>query len=265
MLRRKLIALDADGTVLRADNTISAPVTRAIAQAQAVGHEVMLATGRSWEAAQPVVHLAGLRSRFVVCANGAITMRWDPHSPDGYTRFHVETFDAHDVLETIRPQLPDGRYMVEDANGFRRYTEEAGDWLLERAEKVPFERLAEVPATRVVVVSPGHDEEDFLKVVNGMGLHEVSYSIGWTAWLDISPNGVTKASALEQVRKNLAFDRRDVICVGDGRNDIEMLRWAARYGRGVAMGHASDDVIAAANEVTGNIDEDGVALLLATV
>ncbi|HEU0256741.1 MAG TPA: HAD family hydrolase [Microbacteriaceae bacterium] len=263
--RRRLVALDVDGTILNADDTVSRPVVEAIAAAARAGHEVMLATGRSWEAAEPVMRKAGIRSRYVVCANGAITMKRDPRSPGGYRRFHIDTFDAHEVLATIRPRLPDGRFLVEDATGFRRYTEAAGDWLLERAEKVPFDRLAEVPATRVVVVSPGHDEEDFFRVVESMGLHRVSYSIGWTAWLDISPEGVTKATALERVRELLGFERRDVICVGDGRNDIEMLRWAAEEGRGVAMGHASDDVVAAANEVTGSIDDDGVAALLAAI
>ena len=38
-----------------------------------------------------------------------------------------------------------------------------------------------------------------------------------------------------------------------------MLRWA---GLGVAMGQASDEVKAAAREVTGTVDEDGLAVLL---
>jgi len=49
------------------------------------------------------------------------------------------------------------------------------------------------------------------------------------------------------------------VAIGDGRNDIEMLAWAAR---GVAMGHADDSVKAAADEVTGSIDEDGAVPVL---
>ena len=45
-----------------------------------------------------------------------------------------------------------------------------------------------------------------------------------------------------------------MLAIGDGRNDIEMLRWA---GRGVAMGQAVDDVKAAADFVTGTIQEHG--------
>ena len=79
-----------------------------------------------------------------------------------------------------------------------------------------------------------------------MGLHKVSYSIGWTAWLDIAPDGVNKATAMERVRHALGIPRAHVVAVGDGRNDIELLQWAGAEGRGVAMGQAPDEVKAAA-------------------
>jgi hydroxymethylpyrimidine pyrophosphatase-like HAD family hydrolase len=49
------------------------------------------------------------------------------------------------------------------------------------------------------------------------------------------------------------------VAIGDGRNDIEMLTWA---GRGVAMGQAPDEVMAAADEVTYSVFEDGAAHVL---
>jgi hydroxymethylpyrimidine pyrophosphatase-like HAD family hydrolase len=51
----------------------------------------------------------------------------------------------------------------------------------------------------------------------------------------------------------------DVLAIGDGRNDIEMLRWA---GRGVAMGQAVEEVKQAADAVTGTVYDDGIALEL---
>lgn len=87
----------------------------------------------------------------------------------------------------------------------------------------------------------------------------MTYSVGWTAWLDIAAEGVTKASALEALRRKLGTDPANTVAVGDGRNDIEMLTWAAR---GVAMGQAADEVIAAADEVTASVLDDGAALVL---
>ena len=54
-------------------------------------------------------------------------------------------------------------------------------------------------------------------------------------------------------------DPKEICAVGDDVNDIPMLRNA---GLGVAMGHASRDVLEAADLVTGNHDQDGVACLV---
>eukprot|EP01031_Cornospumella_fuschlensis_P010720 gene10720-biopygen9008 len=107
--------------------------------------------------------------------------------------------------------------------------------------------------------------EDFLSVVERMGLHKVSYNVGWTAWLDIAPDGVNKATALESVRALLNIPRANVMAVGDGRNDIDMLEWAGAHGRAVAMGQAPDEVRAVSTEQTASDRNDGVALVLATV
>lgn len=255
----KLVALDVDGTVLHEDGDVSPAVLNAVKAASDAGHRLMLATGRSWESTEPVMAQLGLTSDYVVCANGALIMKRDG---DGYVRHHVETFDPTEVLTLIHANLDDGRYMVEYPDGFRRYTEGMTDWNLEDAEKVPFEELLEKPVTRVVVVSPGHDEQEFLQAVEDMGLHKVTYAIGWTAWLDIAPFGVNKSTALEHVRSWLGVAPTDVVAVGDGRNDIEMLRLAGREGRGVAMGQAPDVVKYAATEVVADVTNDGVVSVL---
>ena len=86
--------------------------------------------------------------------------------------------------------------------------------------------------------------------------------MGWSAWLDLTPGGVSKASALEEVRRRLGVEPFETMAVGDGGNDAEMLAWAAR---GVAMGHAPAALRAVADEVTGTIDDDGVVAVLRSV
>jgi HAD superfamily hydrolase (TIGR01484 family) len=257
-----LVALDVDGTIMHEDETIDERVSAAVASAVARGHEVTLATGRSWATTAPVLERLGLRPEYVVSANGAITMRRDDSAPDGYTRAHVETFDPTAVLERIRAHLPSGRFMVEVPDGFRFYTEGMSDWNLDNAQQVTFEELLDRRATRVVVISPDHELEEFLRLVDDMGLHQVSYSIGWTAWLDIAPDGVSKATALERVRGWLDVPLDRVIAVGDGRNDLEMFAWAGAAGRSVAMGQAPDEVRDAADEVTGDVEHAGLAAVL---
>ncbi len=258
-----LIVLDIDGTILHEDETLSDATIHAMRAVRDAGHDLTIATGRSWETTRPVLQVIDVCPDYVVCANGAVTMRRDPESPDGFARAVVETFDPRPVLERIKAGLPDGRFMVEDAAGQRFFTEGMAEWDLKNAIKVEFDALAEVPVTRVVCVSPTHSLEEFLELVGDMGLHQVSYSIGYTAWLDIAPEGVNKATALERVRAWQGVPRERVFAAGDGRNDIEMLEWAAQGGRAVAMGQAPPEVLAAATEVTLSVEDDGVAAALA--
>lgn len=265
-MKRSLIALDVDGTVLQEDGVISDAVIAEIGRVRDLGHEVMLATGRSVAMTLPILDRLGITPEYVVCSNGAIVLCRDANAPTGYRRRFVETFNPAEVLQTIKASLATAHYAVEDETGLYRFTGYFPDGTLgASSERVDFEELLAHPATRVVVISPGHAVEDFLAVVEQMGLHKVSYNVGWTAWLDIAPDGVNKATALERVRRELAIPRTRVVAIGDGRNDIDMLEWAAARGRGVAMGQAPDEVKDAGNEVTESELEDGVAAALSSL
>ena len=261
---RWLVALDIDGTLLTHRGEVHPEVTAAVRAAAERGHEVMLATGRSWAETRGVLNDLALWPEFVVCSNGAVLMKRDALASDGYARHHVKTFHPEQVLQLIREHLPAGCYAVEDEQGDYYYTEPLpGVDANSMHHQVAFEKLLTLRATRVVVVSPDHDAEEFLKVVERIGLQRVSYAIGWAAWLDIAPEGVSKASALEGVRESLGVPRQRLFAVGDGDNDIQMLTWAGEMGRGVAMGNATDDVKAYATEVTGSVDENGLVSALA--
>jgi hypothetical protein len=81
-------------------------------------------------------------------------------------------------------------------------------------------------------------------------------------WIDVTPGGVSKASALENLRDRLGIAPEYTVAVGDGLNDLEMLAWAAR---GVAMGHAPQAVRDTADEVTGTLEDAGVIDVLHTL
>ena len=260
---RLLIVLDIDGTILLEDESLSPGVVEAVEHAHRAGHEVMLATGRSWEGTRGILHVLRIAPEYVVCSNGAVIMRRLEGDESVYERFHTETFDATDVLTLLREHLPEARYMVELADGHRLYTEQLEDWNLVNARRVPFEELTAQPVCRVVVVSPGRSEQDFVELVKRIGLNQVSYAVGWTAWLDIAPKGVDKSSALELVRGWTGFDPAHVLVIGDGRNDVGMFRWARENGgRAVAMQQGPQEVRDAAGETTLSVQAGGVAEVL---
>jgi hydroxymethylpyrimidine pyrophosphatase-like HAD family hydrolase len=251
--------------VLHEDGTLTDATIAEVARVAGLGHEVMLATGRSVSMTLPVVDRLGIVPQYLVCANGAVVLGRDADAPLGYRRVHVEVFDPAEVLNRVKGYLEGASYAVEDAEGVFRYTGAFPDGVLTASsQQVAFDDLLGVEATRVVVISPDHAMEDFLSVVDRLGLHKVTYNVGWTAWLDIAPDGVNKGTGMEFVRSGLGVPGDRVIVMGDGRNDIDMFEWAvAGGGAAVAMGQAPEEVVAVASERTGTDLDDGVAAALA--
>ncbi len=260
---RLLIVLDIDGTVILEDESLSPGVVEAVAHAQRAGHEVMIATGRSWEGTRGILRVLEIAPEYVVCSNGAVVLKCVDAGQLRYDREHVETFDPAEVLAQLRTHLPDARYLVELPDGRRLYTEYLDDWNLVHAKRVSFDELSAQPVCRIVVVAPDQREKDFVDLVDRIGLNQVSYAVGWTAWLDIAPQGVDKSTGLELVRTELGIDPAHVLVIGDGRNDVGMFRWALENGgRAVAMEQGPQEVRDAAGETTTSVTAGGVAEVL---
>ncbi len=77
--------------------------------------------------------------------------------------------------------------------------------------------------------------------------------------LDIIAPGGGKVTGIKEYLERSGLKREEVIAFGDGENDIGMLRFA---GIGVAMGNGEPEVKEAADYVTSDIDEDGIAKAL---
>ncbi|HYO38751.1 MAG TPA: HAD family hydrolase [Nocardioidaceae bacterium] len=263
----RLVALDIDGTLFSnvpstgvVEETISPAVIDAVRRASDAGAHVLLATGRSTFGISHVWDMLGLpdsgRTVLSVASNGSVTFRYPPLEV-----LSTVTFDASEIVGMLLEHVPNAAVAVEEIGvGYRINRpfpdgEITGQMMLQSVEELVAE-----PVTRVIIRDPHSSEEEFLELAEKLGLHGTNYFIGWTAWLDIAPEGVSKASALAEIAADLGVAREDVLAIGDGRNDIEMLRWA---GRGVAMGQAPLEVQEAADDVTRTVVEDGVAFELA--
>jgi HAD superfamily hydrolase (TIGR01484 family) len=260
----RLVALDIDGTLLRwIDGTgtsheeITPAVHDAVRRAQEAGAHVVLASGRSPDGMTGVADLLGLATEdspvWVVASNGAVVFRYPPMQV-----VHEETFDARAAVAAVLTEHPQALVAVEErGRGYRvnrhfPMGELSGEMILSEVESMVAE-----PVSRVIIRDPDATVEDFVALAGRLGLHGTDYVVGWTAWLDLAPVGVSKASGLQVVCRELGVAEGDVLAIGDGRNDIEMLTWA---GRGVAMGQAVEEVREAADAVTATVDDDGAAV-----
>jgi HAD superfamily hydrolase (TIGR01484 family) len=269
-LTPRLVALDIDGTLFtnvpstgEVEDSIRPVVVDAVRRAYDAGAHIVLATGRSTIGITHVWEMLGLPPEgspggtqvLSVASNGSVTFRYPPVEVRS-----TETFDASEIVKMLLEEVPNAAVAVEEIGvGYRINRpfpegEITGEMRLQSVEELVAE-----PVTRVIIRDPHSSEEEFLALAEKLGLHGTNYFIGWTAWLDIAPEGISKASALADVAAELEVAQADVLAIGDGRNDIEMLAWA---GRGVAMGQAPLEVQEAADDVTETAENDGVAVEL---
>ncbi|MEG1732135.1 MAG: HAD hydrolase family protein, partial [Longicatena sp.] len=75
------------------------------------------------------------------------------------------------------------------------------------------------------------------------------------ATLEITAKGIDKSIGVKTLTNKWGIDMSEVICFGDGANDVIMLQEA---GLGIALGNANEKAKKAADRVCGHIDEDGV-------
>lgn len=235
--------------------SMSRRVMAGIRNAVSAGVHVVLATGRPVVSTIPVLAELGLVAGNAVCSNGAIRM--DVASGELLT---VHQFDATVVLDQLRALFPGALFAVERpgaenlTTGLFPVPEMSADRMVDHAT------LVAEPITRLTVYWDGHTAAELAARFDAERLPGVSCLLDPAApWLVAVAAGISKGTTLEQLRIELDVPASATLAVGDGDNDVEMLRWAAR---GVAMGNAPDYVKAVAREVTGTIDDDGLALVL---
>ncbi|HEX3298331.1 MAG TPA: HAD family hydrolase [Nocardioides sp.] len=262
--RPKLVALDIDGTLLKwvegvgtTYEQISPPVYDAVHRALDAGVHVVLASGRSPHGMTNVADLLDLHGDegeqlWVVASNGAVVFRYPPIDV-----VHEVTFDAAPAVRAVLQEHPSALVAVEERGvGYRVNRPFPPGELSGEFTIADVADLVAVPVSRVIIRDPDATADDFVALGARLGLQGTDYVVGWTAWLDLAPVGVSKASGLEYVARELGVDAPDVLAIGDGRNDIEMLQWA---GRGVAMGQSIDEVQESADAVTGSVHDEGAA------
>jgi HAD superfamily hydrolase (TIGR01484 family) len=261
--RPKVVALDIDGTLINWDlggvegGAVRPAVRAAVLKAYDAGAHIVLASGRSPHGMTIIADEIGIpkasdEQLWIVASNGSVVLRYPPADV-----VHEELFDARPAVEAILAAHPQVLVAVEERGvGYRLNDhfppgELNGDMII-----TPVEELVAQPVSRVIIRDPQAERADFTEMGRRLGLTEISYVVGFSAWLDLAAPGVSKASGLAYVVDRLGLSASDVLAIGDGSNDVEMLEWA---GRGVAMGNAPDAVKQIADAVTLGVTDDGAA------
>lgn len=283
--RTRLIASDIDGTILSYASAQTGVVTErtvaAFRATRAAGVQVVLVTGRPVRWLKPVADaLGGIGP--VICSNGAVVydlaegrlLREDPiATPTVFSvQARIREIDPHasfaaETLQKVHaepPFLVDSLFFEED----RRRAAGVTDDMLSLG---PLEETlatggaaGDAHAPRVVKLlakTTAMDADAFLEEVRARAGHlvTVTHSAPGVSLLELSAKGVDKAAALQRFAAAEGIAREEVIAFGDMPNDIEMLQWA---GTSWAVGSAHPMARSAAQHLTADCDEDGVAQVL---
>ena len=74
--------------------------------------------------------------------------------------------------------------------------------------------------------------------------------------VDLTPKGGGKCSGIREVIARYGIEPEEMAAIGDGNNDASMLAYA---GIGIAMGNGTRKALEAADHITGNVWEGGLA------
>lgn len=263
-MKFKLIAMDLDGTLNNDEKRITPATLDALMNAQRAGIRLALASARPLPGLyreRDALHLQKYHGLLMSYNGGRIA---DASSGNVLFETSMELEAARAVLRRLEklpvtPILDDGaQFYVTDRRG---YKVEYECWN-NRMRCTEVENLADFISFRPIklLMSALPDEIEDIQAQIAAFLPEDLTVVKTAAfYLEILPRKISKGQGIHELCRLLNLQTEEVIAFGDAENDIPMLRAA---GVGVAMGNASEDVKAAADRVTLDNNQDGIACAL---
>lgn len=259
----EILVLDLDGTLTNSQKEITLPTLEALIDIQKRGKKVILASGRPTMGILPLAEQLCLSEYggYVLSYNGAQifscrenkaiyskTIPVDCHRPvvelaKKYASSGVDilTYSDTEILSGIKPN---------------KYTVLEG-----QINKVSIQTFEDLPAQ---ITFPIHkflatgDAEIIDALKKDAVSHFRSYLNIYCSepfFLEIVPTNIDKAHSLQRLLNNIGLTSNEMICCGDGYNDVTMIEVA---GLGVAMANAQPVVLQKADYVTKSNDDNGI-------
>lgn len=261
---RYLVA-DVDGTLLAEAHEPTAPVLEAAEACTAVGLRVGLATGRMPAAVLDLIGLLGAAGPHVVhngaevWADGQVLAAWA--LPADARRLMRRLCAAHGLYAEF--YVGDGYWVTDRRAVAHRHWE-----LLRRPPDGDVDDL-DMDSTEVlkatVILFQGDDPAPVLRTLADAGLAcgaAHAPALPEATFLNVTHPDADKGAALRVAARRAGVPMSAVAAVGDGLNDLSMLRVA---GTAIAMGQAAAEVREAAHLIVPELADDGVAHALRAV
>lgn len=271
-MKYKILVLDLDGTLTNSKKEITKPTLEALLDIQKKGVKVVLASGRPTVGVLPLakqLHMNEYGS-YVLSFNGArIT---DCRSGTIISNRLLPKHVYRPAFELARKYAQYGVDLItyDEAavgtdriiSGFKpnKYTQLEAD-----INHIPVVTVDDLPSYVTWDINKllGTGEPEYIDRLRRDAIEYFGSDLGIYCsdpfFLELVSPGVDKASSMDILLEKLGLIREEMVCIGDGYNDISMIEAA---GLGVAMANAQPAVLEAADYVTKSNNEDGVAAVI---
>lgn len=276
----KLIASDMDGTLLNEKMVISETNAKAILAAQKSGVHFMVATGRGYTEAKPLLEEVGI-SCPIITLNGA-----QVYNEDGeiIENIGLSKETVRNILKKINEldlycEMTTSKGIYSDNKAKR--IEAVASLIYKTNPDTSFKMSVVLAAARLEIMNINYvsdynelleDEsveilkiitfsEDGPKVLEPLaqelsGTGDLAITASFVNNIEINHAKAQKGLALARAAESLGIHTDDVMALGDNFNDVSMLKVA---GYSVAVANAEDGVKAHAKYLTSTNSDNGVA------
>ncbi|SET14739.1 Cof-type HAD-IIB family hydrolase [[Clostridium] polysaccharolyticum] len=257
----EILVLDIDGTLTNSEKLITGKTKEALFALQERGHKVVLASGRPTPGIIPVAEQIRLKEYggYILAYNGAKVLNcqtgeviYEKSLPKESIK---EIYDAAKEFKTgllsydkegiITPREPD-EYIQKEAM--------INHLPIKKVDN--FVEYIDYPVNKCLLTENGLYLAEVEKELKNRFRGKLNVYRSEPFFLEIMPENIDKAYSLGKLLEKLGMTKDQMICCGDGYNDLSMIEYA---GMGVAMANANDQVKEAADFITLSNDEDGVA------
>lgn len=256
----KFVVIDLDDTLIGLDLRVSSRNKKAIKRAIKKGIQVTLATGRTFQTAEPFAKKLGIKLP-VICYNGALVR--NTH------KVHVEKmlpeYFVPDLVAFAKRNHVQIAFYVSHHSVifFNRPLDAFAKEYLDKIEQVSEITLVNfskysLPRTpiKAMMISTDKKTRQLEKKAKKKWKDKMYITITRPNLLEFLNPDITKATAVQYIAKMIHVPLSQTMAIGDGMNDIPMLQ-KVRYS--VAVKNAPAAVEERAKYVVSSWEKDGVA------
>ena len=259
-MKYKIIVLDLDGTLTNSKKEISTPTLEALLDIQQKGYKVILASGRPTPGIVKLGNELQLNKfgGYILSYNGAKIINCQTNEtifqktlPIDVIPYLYETAVSFNVGII---SYDEGKVIV--GREIDKYIELEGKINNIKLQKVnDFVGYLNYPVNKCLMTGEHEVLLEVQKKLKKKYNSLLSIYFSEPFFLEIMPQNVDKAQSLLTLLNTIGVSSEEMICCGDGFNDISMIEIA---GLGVAMENAQDVVKEAADFITLSNDDDGI-------